>query len=77
MLTKEYRYRGWLGCCPVYLVEVEGEGEIQLVERHLLLRPALFFSIHMIQLCNVVLTWLVPDYSPGFPIQVTGEIRHG
>lgn len=75
MKTYTYRYKGWLGLCPVYISDMSHEGPMLNVDaRHWCLDWFFALNCEVISLLNDLTCMLIPDFEPGMPVRVGDKL---
>ena len=72
--TRTYAYKGWFGCCPVFIDQPDSDCP-DVIERSRLFVPLFFLSCAVFWLINAVASLIVPGSGPGFWLSVTGRLR--
>ena len=72
--TVTYTHKGWMGLCPVYMADPYGP-EPAVDARHAWLEWLHDLSLAVFDLLISIKMRLDPEYEPGWPMVITGELH--
>lgn len=71
--TVTFTHYGWFGLCPIIIAQHDSDMPV-FQARYRFTEWLFDFSDWMYERCNDILTFMNPDYEPGYPFTIRGEL---